>query len=144
MSNLGYFKSTVLPFGLSSARYIFSKLFIPLLKHWRSLSMNSVVYLDDGLDVKRSEASSIGYSSVIRLNLASGGFLANADKSVWDPVQVIAWLGIVRDSAQGLISISESRLRKCLAHIERALYKPHLSARDLASVVGKLFPWALS
>jgi hypothetical protein len=31
-----YFCFTVLPFGLSSAPYLFTKLFKPLVRHWRS------------------------------------------------------------------------------------------------------------
>lgn len=48
------FVLTVLSFGLSSARYIFSKLLLPFIKHWSvlgSLDINCVVYLDDGSEV---------------------------------------------------------------------------------------------
>lgn len=104
-----YFMFTVLPFGLSSAPYIITKLFRPLVKHWRSQGIHSVLYLDDGLDAERSEASSSASSNIIRSDLASAGFLANVDKSVWDPVQVITWLGIVWNGAQGVISITDTR-----------------------------------
>ena len=55
------------------------------------------MYLDDGLDEERSEASSSAFSSVISSNLAPAGFVANVDKSVWDPFLVIvsALLGMV-------------------------------------------------
>lgn len=61
------------------------------------------MYLDDVLDVERSEASSSTCSSVISSNSASAGFVANVDKSVWDPDQVTVWLGIVWDGAQGIM-----------------------------------------
>ena len=77
-----FFMFTVLPFGLSSALFIFSKLFRPLGKLWRSLGIHSVVYLDDGLDVERSETSSSACSSVISSNLAPAGFVTNAEKTV--------------------------------------------------------------
>ena len=127
---------TVLPFGLSSAPHIFTKLFIPLVKHWRSKGIHSVVYLDDGLDVERSEVFSSTNSN--KSDLASAGFLANMDKCLWDPVQVITWLGIVWDGVQGVVSITEPRLKKCLVHIDKALSNPNVSARDLASLVGKI------
>lgn len=65
----------------------------------------SVVYLDDALDVERSEASSTTCSSVISSNVASADFVANVDKSVWVPDQVIVWLGIRWDGigAQGIM-----------------------------------------
>ena len=43
-----YFRFTVLPFGLSSAPYLFTKFFRPLVRYWRGLGIYLVVYLDDG------------------------------------------------------------------------------------------------
>ena len=40
---------TVLPFGLSSAPYIFSKVVRVLVKYWRSHAVRITVCLDDGL-----------------------------------------------------------------------------------------------
>ena len=39
---------TVLPFGLSSSPYIFTKCLRPLVKHWRKCGIRIVLYLDDG------------------------------------------------------------------------------------------------
>jgi len=44
-----FFQFSVLPFGLSSARYLFTKLLKPLVKKWRSEAKSIVVYLEDGL-----------------------------------------------------------------------------------------------
>ena len=38
-----------LPFGLSSAPYIFTKIMRPLVKKWRGEGKSIVVYLDDGI-----------------------------------------------------------------------------------------------
>jgi hypothetical protein len=46
-----YFVFTVLPFGLKSSAYIFSKVLRPLVKFWRSQSIKLVLYLDDGFGV---------------------------------------------------------------------------------------------
>ena len=43
-----YFKFLVLPFGLSSAVYIFTKVVRPLIKKWRSECKRVLMYLDDG------------------------------------------------------------------------------------------------
>ena len=75
-----FFMFTVLPFGLSAAPYIFTKLFRPFVKHWRSKGIHSVVYLGDGLDVERSKALSSTNSNIINSDLASSGFLTNMDK----------------------------------------------------------------
>ena len=73
---------TVLLFGRSSAPYIFTTLFRPLVKHCRSRGIRSVVYLDDGLDVEPNEALSSTNSNIIKSDLASAGFLANMNKCV--------------------------------------------------------------
>ena len=44
-----YFQFAVLPFSLSSAPYLFTKLLKPLVKKWRTEGKSKVVFLDDGL-----------------------------------------------------------------------------------------------
>ena len=44
-----YYVFTVLPFGLSTACYIFTKIVRPLVHYWRAKGLRIVVYLDDGL-----------------------------------------------------------------------------------------------
>ena len=39
----------MLPFGLSSAPYVFPKLMRPLVKLWRAKGLKAVMYLDDGI-----------------------------------------------------------------------------------------------
>ena len=44
-----YYTFTVLPFGLSTACYAFTKLMRPLIKLWRGRGLRAVVYLDYGI-----------------------------------------------------------------------------------------------
>jgi len=39
----------VLPFGLSSACYLFTKLLWPLIRLWRGRGLKAIIYLDDGI-----------------------------------------------------------------------------------------------
>ena len=48
-----FFVFTVLPFGLSSAPYIFTKVVRVLARYWRSHAVRLTVYLDDGLGSAR-------------------------------------------------------------------------------------------
>jgi hypothetical protein len=48
-----YFVFTVLPFGLKSSAYIFTKLLRPLVAYWRRQSIKVVLYLDDGFGYSR-------------------------------------------------------------------------------------------
>ena len=58
-----FFVFTVLPFGLSLAPYIFTKVVRVLVRYWRSHAVRITVYLDDGLgsarDFARCEAASL-------------------------------------------------------------------------------------
>ena len=46
---VSYFVFAVMPFGLSSACYTFTKLLRLLIKYWQGLGLRAVVYLDDGI-----------------------------------------------------------------------------------------------
>ena len=43
-----YYAFSCLPFGLSVAGHVFSKVLRPLVKYWRSKGFRMIVYLDDG------------------------------------------------------------------------------------------------
>ena len=44
-----YFCFTVLPFGLTSSLFIFTKLLRPLIKYWRLKGLLIITYIDDGI-----------------------------------------------------------------------------------------------
>ena len=52
-----FFSFSVLPFGLSSACFCFTKLLRPLVKRWRSMGHLSFIYLDDGLGSQPDQVS---------------------------------------------------------------------------------------
>ena len=79
----------VLPFGLSSAPYIFTKLIRPLIRHWWDLGINATIFLDDNLHIENSSTLSLEHSYKIKTNLNFSGLVANDEKSVWDPTQHI-------------------------------------------------------
>ena len=59
----------MLPFGLSSAPYLFTKFFRPLVRHWRSLGIHLVLYLDDGAGCEKDFASTQSCSDTVRSDL---------------------------------------------------------------------------
>ena len=84
-----FFQFSVLPFGLSSAPYLFTKLLKPLVKKWRSEAKSIVVYLDDGLgaaaDMNKAKIASLQ----VHADLLKSGFLPNEAKCVWDPLRLL-------------------------------------------------------
>ena len=78
-----FFQFSALPFGLSSAPYLFKKLLKPLVKKWRSEAKGIVVYLDDGLGAAAGQINAKIASLQVHANLCRSGFLANNSKCVW-------------------------------------------------------------
>ena len=76
-----YFTFTVLPFGLSSACFCFTKLMRPLVTRWRSMGHNSFIYLDDGFGSLPGKCSAAAASLIQRKELSSSGLLCNEEKS---------------------------------------------------------------
>ena len=72
-----YFKFTVLPFGLSTGPYIFTKVMRPLVKYWRSQAYRIVVYLDDGLGVCPTFACCRLEALAVKSDLSRAGFVPN-------------------------------------------------------------------
>ncbi len=139
-----FYVFTVLPFGLASACYMFTKLLRPLVGYWRSKGLRTVVYLDDGLCMAPGQASAKEASALVRASLGNAGFVTHPDKSVWEPTQCLTWLGFVIDLAQGEIRIPEPKvaaLREALSHTKEVAYLP---AKRIASIVGRLISMSLA
>ena len=89
-----FYVFTVLPFGLSSAPYVFTKVLKPLKKYWRTQGLCIVIFLDDGWAFVRHRESCRIMARGVRADLCNAGFVVNEDKSAWEPTQVLDWLGI--------------------------------------------------
>ena len=69
-----FYVFTVLPFGLSSAPYVFTKVLKPLEKYWRINGLCIDIFLDDGWAIVQD-----------REDLRNAGVVVSEDKSVWEP-----------------------------------------------------------
>ena len=138
-----FYAFTVLPFGLSSAPYVFTKILKPLEKHWKHQSICVAVFLDDGWGIEKdSEVCSI-VADAVRTDLSKAGFVTNEDKSMWIPCQRLDWLGITWDSACGTIEIVDRRVEKITSTTGSIIESDFvLSARRLASFTGKIISTA--
>ena len=76
----------------------------------------------------------------VRADLTRYGFVINEEKSLWEHVQVITWLGTVFDAYQGFISVSERRVPKLKSSIDllRKDDCKSFKVTDVASVVGQV------
>ena len=70
--------------------------------------------------------------------LESLGFLVNYDKSVLDPVQEIVFLGFVLNSIAKEVGLPQQKLSQIQQEARQLLSQQQVSARALASFIGKL------
>ena len=138
-----YFKFVVLPFGLSTGPYIFTKVMGPLVKHWRSQALRIVVYLVDGLGVCATKDTCLRLFLLVLSDLISSGFVPNKDKCMWIPSQLFRWLGFHWDFARGLLSIPEDKISVFLASIREVSSSRVVTSRMLVQVTGRIIPVCL-
>ena len=141
---LRYFTFSVLPFGLSSACFCFTKLLRPLVKRWRSMGHNSFVYLDDGFGSEPDRTSAVAAAFIQRKELDSSGLLVNEEKSHWDPMQVGEWLGFVINTISMTFQIPEKKVCKLKRLLNSAIQNKSSSYRELARIAGSIISVALA
>ena len=133
-----YFTFTVLPFGLSSAGHISTKVVRVLVNYWRTRAIPVVVYLDDGWVCQKYEKC-VKTATLVRESLHNAGFLVNEEKSQFIPSKKMKWLGFVWNLEKGTLDIPDDKVKVILSMIRSVLDGIKITnARKLASIVGKI------
>ena len=97
------------------------------------------MFLDDGCGMGESLQTAKGHSLFVQTSLRNAGFVANFTKSLWEPTQLLVWLGLNWDLVSGSISISDRRISNFIALIDKFLQSaPYVTARDCASIAGHI------
>ena len=133
-----YFVFRCLPFGLSTAGHVFSKVLRPLVKHWRSQGLRMVVYLDDGWGIETSYENCKTLSKIVKHDLLSAGFFINSDKSIWNPTKNLTWLGFIWNLVDLTLEIPQEKLDRFKSDINSISIDLNLTARKLARITGKI------
>ena len=136
-----YFQFTVLPFGLSSAPFIFTKLLKPLETLWRSHGIPVAIFFDDGIGAGQSVEAANHNSSVVRSDLARAGFQINHEKSDWQPKPCFTWIGLtlIRGSFAQPIAELESFVPSLLIFVSLWRSLALFTLRELPPLSVKLF-----
>ncbi|RMX50519.1 hypothetical protein pdam_00024182, partial [Pocillopora damicornis] len=61
------------------------------------------------------------HAQTVRQDLYGAGFVVNEEKSVWEPTQILDWLGITWNSLLGTLRIVERRITKITNTIDRII-----------------------
>ena len=132
------YEFNVLPFGLSTAPYVFTKLLKPVMQKLRSLGLISVIYLDDILMIEKSKTDCAKNVEVTRETLESLGLVINPDKSQLTPAQQCKFLGFVLDSDDFSIHLPSEKRDKTQKAIHALYNQDTASIRSVAQTVGTL------
>lgn len=79
----------VLPFGISTAGYIFTTVVRCIVKHLRDQGLKVIMYLYDGIGGDNKIAKAHFCSLTIRKCLISAGFLIAENKCNWVPSHTV-------------------------------------------------------
>ena len=134
-----YFVFTVLPFGLTSAPFIFTKVMRVLVKHWRENCVRIACFIDDGAGVGATFEKTKKHSYFVKNSLQLSGFIVNEEKSIWFPTEKMTWLGINVDLNNKIFTISDERLHSAVFALQFIINSlPYCTARILARFCGKI------
>ena len=86
-----FFVFTVLPFGLATACYAFTKLLCPLVKYWRMQGLRIIIYLNDGIVAVAGRQAAKEVSDRVRQDLARASLVENISKSTWEPSRLVRY-----------------------------------------------------
>ena len=128
----------MLPFGLSTACYVFTKLLRPLVKRWWSLGLRAILYIDDGICVASTVEACKQARDVILADLKQAGLVINVPKSQLLPQQVGVWLGVVINLKDGMFVVPSEKIVKLQQAIGRVPLHGLVPVRLLASIVGQI------
>ena len=107
---IAYYVFNVLPFGLSSAVYMFTKITKALTKKWRSQGISILMYLDDVLGAAHNKEMARQQASQVRRDSLSAGFLLSEEKCDWELSQSRKWLGHIINLETGMLQVSQERV----------------------------------
>ena len=105
-----FYKFTVLPFGLSPASYVFTKVLRPLTKKWRGQGLKAIIFLDDDIASHGSKPMTEKAADIIQGNLIAAGFTINYKKSCFSPTQRGEWMGTIIDTTKLTIEVPKQKI----------------------------------
>jgi len=127
-----------LPFGLSSAPRVFTKLLRPVVGHLRRQGIRLVIFLDDMLVLAQSkEDLETQMDQIIQL-FSLLGFSINHDKSQLNPTQQIQFLGFIVDSQDLMIRLTQEKTEQLVETCRIVREQATPSVQDLARLIGRM------
>lgn len=133
------FQFTCLPFGLSCAPRVFTKVLKPVVAHLRERGIRLIIYIDDILIMAQSRQIAQDHLHLTLDILEILGFLVNYPKCVLKPTQIIDFLGFLVNSREMKLYLPQEKVTIINKEATTILNAPHrVSAQQLARMIGLL------
>ena len=127
-----------LPFGLTSAPRVFTKVLKPLIAYVRRLGLRICIYLDNRLILNSQRDGAMTDVSLMLHLLKNLGFILNMEKSILFPSQEMEFLGVLVSSIHMSFSFKERKVLNLRNDCRRFLNSRTASQSDLARLIGKM------
>lgn len=136
----------VLPFGLASAPWVFTKFMREVASGLRAKGIRLLVYLDDWLClVKGSDLPLARTTRTLILNtLRAAGLTINTEKSHLDFTPSLHHLGFIVDLSNGIFIVPEGRWTRLQELVAAALQSGRVSVRHLSRISGHIVSMSLA
>lgn len=132
------FQFTRLPFGLSLAPRVFSRLTKVVASRLATLGVNTLMYLDDWLVVSSSQQVAEQNVATTVATTGEMGFQLNYPKSALTPTQRLCWLGMEWDTSLARVRLSQENASKTRRRIFRAFVSKSMTRRQWEGLLGAL------
>ena len=130
------FQYTCLPFGLSSAPRIFTKVLKPVFARLRMLGFVNISYIDDILLMGNSENDCNVNVQHTKLSLEKLGFVINENKSIFKPTKEIVFLGNIINSESMTVELTKEKKDTLYAECKSLFEKNQAKIREVARIIG--------
>ena len=127
-----------LPFGLSSAPWVFTKTTRSIVTILRTLGLKIIIYIDDILIMADSQAMAREHTAALIFLLENLGFIINHPKSLLDPTQEIDFLGFMINSETMEIKMPGEKIKHIRLEAKKLQEKDSCQAIALSRLLGKL------
>lgn len=127
-----------LPYGLSVAPRVFSKIMKEVITSLRTRGFKSVQYLDDILCIGNDYSECINNVKATVNLLSCLGFIINYEKSSLDPQKVHKFLGFIFDTRDLTLSLPEKKRNSIVQLVKKFIGLPRCTIREFAQFIGVL------
>ena len=134
------YKFVCLPFGLSSAPRVYTKVLKPIYRWFRQQGFHCSYYMDDSFNMHQDQFVCKENVFTMARVLESLGFNVNKDKSILLPKQRILFFGFILDSVLHVFKVflPEEKVEKIIQMAKEILSNSPVVIQDLDSLIGLL------